>query len=141
MGAEPGVAKFYICEHKASSSLIFPDLSSKWLTLKAKILGFAPNYLYVESQVVVTTVDQVVEENSTESMYLLKIDTEGAELDVIEGAFKSLQLGIIRNIQLEYHHSDLRRDDMKEIFSLLSGYKHQKSIKHNFGSMTEEFFR
>jgi FkbM family methyltransferase len=83
VGAEPGVAKFYICEHKASSSLIFPDLSSKWLTLKAKILGFAPNYLYVESQVVVTTVDQVVEENSTESMYLLKIDTEGAELDVI----------------------------------------------------------
>ena len=96
--------------------------------------------MYVESQVVVTTVDQVVEENSTESMYLLKIDTEGAELDVIEGAFKSLQLGIIGNIQLEYHHSDLRRDDMKEISSLLSGYKHQKSIKHLFGSMTEEFY-
>jgi FkbM family methyltransferase len=40
-------------------------------------------------------VDQVVKENSTESIYLLKIDTEGAELDVIKGAFKSLKLGII----------------------------------------------
>ena len=140
VGAEPGVAKFYICEHKASSSLILPDLSSKWLALKAKILGFAPNNLYVESQVVVTTVDQVVKENSTESIYLLKIDTEGAELDVIKGAFKSLQLGIIRNIQLEHHDNDLRRNDMKEIISLLSGYKHQKSIKHYFGSITEEFF-
>lgn len=140
VGAEPGVAKFYICEHKASSSLILPDLSSKWLALKANILGFAPNNLYVESQVVVTTVDQVVKENSIESIYLLKIDTEGAELDVIKGAFKSLQLGIIRNIQLEHHDNDLRRNDMKEIISLLSGYKHQKSIKHYFGFVTEEFF-
>ena len=92
------------------------------------------------SQVVVTTVDQVVKENSTETIYLLKIDTEGAELDVIKGAFKSLHLGIIRNIQLEHHDNDLRRNDMKEIISLLSGYKQQKSIKHYLGSMTEEFF-
>lgn len=140
VGAEVGVAKFYICEHKASSSLILPDLSSKWLALKARILGFAPNNLYVESQVVVTTVDQVVKENSIESIYILKIDTEGAELDVIKGALKSLHLGIIRNIQLEYHDNDLRRDDMKEIISLLSGFKHRKSIKHYFGSMTEEFY-
>ena len=140
VGAEVGVAKFYVCEHRASSSLILPDLSSKWLALKAKVLGLAPNNLYVESQAVVTTVDQVVEENSIESIYLLKIDTEGAELDVVKGAVKSLQLGIIQNIKFEHHHNDLRRDDMKEIISLLSGYKHQKSISHYFGSMTEEFF-
>lgn len=140
VGAEVGVAKFYICEHKASSSLILPDLSSKWLALKARILGFAPNKLYVETQVVVTTVDQVVKENSIESIYVLKIDTEGAELDVIKGAFKSLHLGIIKNIQLEHHGDDLRRDDMEEIISLIPGYKHQKSIKHLFGSMTEEFY-
>jgi hypothetical protein len=69
-------------------------------------------------------VDQVVKENSIESIYLLKIDNECAELDVIKGAFKSLQLGIIRNIQLEHYDNDLRRNDMKEIISLLSGYKH-----------------
>lgn len=84
--------------------------------------------------------DQVVKENSIERIYLLKIDTEGDEFDVLSGAFKSLQLGIIRNIHLEYHDNDLRRNDMKEIISLLSGYKHQKSIKHYFGLITEEFF-
>jgi hypothetical protein len=62
VGADVGVAKFYLCEHKASSSLILPGLSSKWLALKAKILGLAPRNLYVESQVAVTTVDQVVKE-------------------------------------------------------------------------------
>ena len=96
--------------------------------------------MYVESQVVVTTVDQVLKENSIESIYLLKIDTEGAELDVIKGAFKSLHLVIIQNIKLEHHGNDLRHDDMKEIISLIPGYKHQKSIKHLFGSMTEEFY-
>ena len=140
VGAEVGVAKFYVSEHRASSNLILPNLSSKWLALKAKILGFAPNNLYVESQVVFTTIDQVVEENSIESIYLLKIDTEGAELDVLNGAVKSLQLGIIQNIQFEHHHNDLRRDEMKEISSILSGYKHQKSFNHCFGSITEEFF-
>lgn len=61
-------------------------------------------------------------------------------MDVVKGALKSLQLGIIQNIQLEHHHNDLRSDDMKEIISLLSGYKHQKNINHYFGYITEEFF-
>jgi hypothetical protein len=90
--------------------------------------------------VALTTVDQVVKENSIKSFFLLKIDTEGAELDVIKGCLKSLRLGIIKNIQLESHSNDLRQDDTVEILSLLSKYTHQKSIKHYFGSFTEEFF-
>jgi hypothetical protein len=39
LGAETGSAKFYVCKHNASSSLILPNLSSDWLGRKAKILG------------------------------------------------------------------------------------------------------
>jgi len=140
VGAKVGFANFYVCEHNPSSSLILPNSSSKWLAIKAKILGFEPKNLYVEIQVALTTVDQVVKENSIKSIFLLKIDTEGAELDVIKGCLKSLRLGIIKNIQLESHSNDLRQDDTVEILSLLSKYTHQKSIKHYFGSFTEEFF-
>jgi hypothetical protein len=46
LGAETGSAKFYVCKHNASSSLIPPNLSSDWLGRKAKILGLeAKNFI------------------------------------------------------------------------------------------------
>ena len=140
LGAETGSAKFYVCKHNASSSLIPPNLSSDWLGRKAKILGLEAKKLYHEIEVSVSTIDQVVAENKIDNIFLLKIDTEGGELNVIKGALKSLRLGIIKNIQLESHGNDLRDNNKDEIFELLSNYTHQKTIKHYFGSFTEEFF-
>lgn len=140
LGASIGSAKFYVCKHNASSSLIPADLSSDWLGRKAKILGIEGKKLYSEIEVSISTIDQVVAENKINSIFLLKIDTEGGELNVIKGAVKSLRLGIIRNIQLESHCNDFRDNNKVEILKLLSSYKHQKTIKHYFGSFTEEFF-
>ena len=88
----------------------------------------------------VSTIDQAVAENNVQSIFLLKIDTEGSELDVIKGAAKSLSLGIIKNIQIELHGNDLRKNNKVEILDLIPNYIHQKTIKHYFGSFTEEFF-
>jgi FkbM family methyltransferase len=142
IGAHIGVAKFYICKHNASSSLILPDLDSKWLRLKAKILGSSPKNLYEEIEVEVTTIDKVVSDNSIKSIFILKIDTEGSELDVIDGARESLRSGIIRNIQMESHDNDLRDSHKRKISNLLDSYNyvHKKSIKHFFGTFTEEIF-
>lgn len=140
IGAEIGSAKFYVCKHNASSSLILPDLSSNWLGVKAKVLGFEAKDLYNEIDVLVSTVDKVVVENKITNIFLLKIDTEGGELNVIKGAVEALRMGIIKNIQLESHNNDLRTNNKIEIFQLLSNYTHQKTIKHYFGSFTEEFF-
>ena len=140
IGAEIGSAKFYVCKHNASSSLILPDYSSNWLGVKAKVLGFEAKDLYNEIDVPVSTVDKVVAENKIANIFLLKIDTEGGELNVIKGAVEALRMGIIKNIQLESHNNDLRTNNKIEIFQLLSNYTHQKTIKHYFGSFTEEFF-
>jgi hypothetical protein len=88
----------------------------------------------------VSTIDQAVAENNVQSIFLLKIDTEGSELEVIKGAAESLSLGIIKNIQLELHDNDLRENNKVEILELIPNYIHQKTIKHYFGSFTEEFF-
>ena len=140
IGAEIGSAKFFICKHNASSSLILPDYSSNWLGVKAKVLGFEAKDLYNEIDVLVSTVDKVVSENKIANIFLLKIDTEGSELNVLKGAVEALRRGIIKNIQLESHNNDLRTNNKIEIFQLLSNYTHQKTIKHYFGSFTEEFF-
>ena len=140
IGAEIGSAKFYVCKHNASSSLILPDYSSNWLGVKAKVLGFEAKDLYNEIDVLVSTVDKVVAEKKITNIFLLKIDTEGGELNVIKGAVEALRMGIIKNIQLESHNNDLRTNNKIEIFQLLSNYTHQKTIKHYFGSFTEEFF-
>jgi FkbM family methyltransferase len=140
LGKSIGVAKFYVCVHDASSSLILPNLSSEWSAIKGKILGIEAEKLYNEIDVSVTTIDQVVVENDVKNIHLLKIDTEGAELDVLKGAVKSLRQGIIRNIQIESHSNDMRENNKIEIYELLLNYTHRKTIKHYFGSFTEEFF-
>ena len=142
IGAHIGFTKFYVCKHNASSSSILPNLDSKWLKLKAKILGSVPESLYTEIQVRLTTIDKVVSDNSVKSIFLLKIDTEGSELNVIEGALKSLKSGIIKNIQLESHSNDLRESNNIKLINTLASYNyvHKKSIKHFFGSFTEEIF-
>ena len=64
----------------------------------------------------VSTVDKVVAENKITNIFLLKIDTEGGELNVIKGAVEALRMGIIKNIQLESHNNDLRTNNKIEIF-------------------------
>jgi FkbM family methyltransferase len=142
VSAQVGTTKFYVCKHNASSSLTLPHLESRWLRKKAKILGFSIKDLYEEIQVQSTTIDKVVNANAIKSIFILKIDTEGAELEAIKGARESLSTGIIKNIQIESHDNDLRTDEKLEIFELLASYNyvHKKSIKHFFGNFTEEIF-
>ena len=142
LGSRPGSFKFYECEHKASSSLILPDINSNWIQLKSKLLGVHPKRLYKESLAEVTTIDRVVDENSIITIFYLKIDTEGSELDILMGANKSLKKGVIKNIQLEIHHDSMRSDKSEEIeqFLIGHGYKCQKKLRHYFGNFSERIY-
>jgi FkbM family methyltransferase len=142
LGSRPGSFKFYECEHKASSSLILPDISSSWIKSKSRILGVDPELLYKERSTEVTTIDNVVNENSIIRIFYLKIDTEGNELDVLKGASASLKKGVIRNIQIEIHHNSMRSNKSDEIEQLLIGYGYicKKTFKHFFGNFSEKIY-
>lgn len=53
---------------------------------------------------------------------LLKIDVEGAELDVLRGALPLLQSGSIKEVICELHEPVVRRADVEELFET-SGYR------------------
>jgi FkbM family methyltransferase len=68
------------------------------------------------------TLDAFCAEHSLDSVDLLKIDTEGHEVDVLLGSQTSLAAGIIRRVQFEYGGAYLdSRRQLRDAFELFSG--------------------
>ncbi|WP_245898674.1 FkbM family methyltransferase [Chitinophaga niastensis] len=76
-----------------------------------------------EVAILLTTIDQFVEENNISKIALLKIDTEGNELNVLKGAGKTIQKGLIEIIQFEFNEMNvISRTFFKDIVDILPGY-------------------
>jgi len=87
---KPGLQSFYRCLNKAD------ELSS---TYKREIFSEIDN---VEESKPCTTVDIFCNEQQILFIDFLKIDVEGAELDVLKGATEMIQKKCIKFIQVEY---------------------------------------
>lgn len=69
------------------------------------------------------TVDSLVEEHTIDTIGLLKIDVEGSELDVVQGARESIKKGKIKCIQYEFNHPNIEsRVFMKDFRRELGDY-------------------
>ena len=90
LGKEQGTARFNIASHKALSSLLEPDVDSQWFK------DYRPSTSEVTEsiEVEVTTVDAFSTANGV-NFDFLKVDTEGTEQDVIEGASSQLESSIL----------------------------------------------
>lgn len=79
-----------------------------------------------EMRIPLTTVDTYVNERGVDHIDLMKIDVEGHEFKVLEGAKASLEARKVRCIQFEYggtfQDSGAR---LRDIFALLEGYGYQ----------------
>ena len=61
-------------------------------------------YTVKEKQVIsLSTIDYYIKKNNIEYVDLIKIDVEGHEFNVIKGAEKSLDLGVIKQLQFEFN--------------------------------------
>jgi FkbM family methyltransferase len=79
----------------------------------------------------VITIDQFMTKNQIDQVTLLKIDTEGNELEVLYGAFESLKSGKIRAIQFEFNEMNIAsRSRFKDFVDLLDGFTLYRILPH-----------
>jgi FkbM family methyltransferase len=142
LGAAGGRFPFWVSPIDETSTLHLPDLESSWNRKKAAILGLKPQDMYQRIEVEVKTLDEIAIEHKIDHIDLLKIDVEGAELQVLHGALKSFTNGIVLAVQFENHEDDLRPSQRLKIeeFLLEHGFQKCSQIKHAFGSFYEELW-
>lgn len=103
---------------------IFPEQFSAWNTFgKPQFEGIES----VESiDVRTTTLDNYCDENEIKQIDFLKIDVEGFELQVLDGAKKMLSTGRIKSLSFEISQIPLQGAgaNAKDIFKLLKRYKY-----------------
>ena len=109
IGVSNAVGSFpmYVPHHTAGTSTLHPDGNVRY----EQVL-----------QVGTTTIDRYCVENSIEHIDLLKVDTEGHDLRVIEGALQNLRSGRVGLLQFEYNHRWIySRTFLRDVFELARG--------------------
>jgi FkbM family methyltransferase len=120
--------------HDLTASLLDYDPKSNYLKFKAKLYqSDISNMNYGTELVQVITLDKFIIDNNLEIIDLLKIDTEGNELNVLKGLKK--KINIVNYILIEIHHRKLFLNyDPNIIHQYLidNGFKLEKKFKFPF---------
>lgn len=110
LGESSGEAFLNIYSETAGSNSLY---SRKGVPLKSERL----------EKITVDTIDQYLEKHNIPNIDFLKIDVEGNELKVLQGANKALSKGVIKYIQFEYGGTYIdARIYLKDVFYFLDNY-------------------
>jgi FkbM family methyltransferase len=98
---------------------------SRFATRYREVLeNYRPRSPLVSYEVGVISINQFVKDHGIETVDLLKIDAEGAELDVLYGASSLIRGRRLKAIQFEFGEAcAVRRTLMRDFWDLLAGYK------------------
>ncbi len=142
ISSKDGVKIFYESLLDEASTFDLPNIDSEWHKTKSKILGVPKDEMYSKISVPVNTIDTIVKENQVREIFLLKVDVEGHEFEVLMGANKTFKQRIIANIQIERHLDDLRVTNEIEIHKYLfdHGFSKIASLKHSIGNFYEDIY-
>ncbi|MBN1919490.1 MAG: FkbM family methyltransferase [Verrucomicrobia bacterium] len=94
---------------------------------KAAFAGLsAPSEDARQVEVRTTTLDALLDEGGIRRVDFVKIDVEGAELDVLEGAKRAIRLGALPLLMVEFNENNLRRTGRttKELADALTAAKY-----------------
>jgi len=123
-------ANFYQLYESSSSTFNSINTKSKYYNRKKKILGFGTHDNFFEvSKIGIITLDQYFKKNNLNNISLLKIDTEGFEYEIIQGAQESLKK--IKLILFEHHYDDMinKNYTFSDINDFLKKNKFKKIFK------------
>lgn len=82
-----------------------------------------------ECEVDVITLDEFIEDNRLARVDLLKIDTEGYELNVLKGGAKAIRAGIFKVIQFEFNEMNVvSRAFFKDFLEMLPQYQFHRML-------------
>tara|TARA_B100000035_G_C20961600_1_gene536806 strand:+ start:427 stop:1146 length:720 start_codon:yes stop_codon:yes gene_type:complete len=129
----------YINKHDLTSSLTQIDKKNSYLNLKAKLFGGTINDL-IQNKYMVNScrLSEIIKKNSVNKIDLLKIDTEGHELQVLKGAGSFLK-NKVNFMLIEIHNSNIFIDyDAKKIHNFLKKNKFILRKKYKFPFTTWE---
>ena len=142
VSSKNGTGFFYESLLDEASTFNLPNIESEWHKTKSRVLGIPKEGMYSEIEVPIKTIDTIVSENKIREIFLLKVDVEGHEFEVLMGAKATLDRGLISNIQLERHLDDLRVSNADEIDKYLTdhGFQRSASIRHSIGNFYEDVY-
>ncbi len=123
---------------KSGEAVLF-DISKKGTALATlekrsleKLYGFKP----IPSKIRLTTLDNFVFEHKIKHIDLLKIDTEGNEFKVLQGAKKTLSQGKIEIILFEFNETNVYgRVFMRDFYELLEGFIFYRLLPDGLGPL------
>jgi FkbM family methyltransferase len=133
-GKEKEELKLKINIKSATSTFTKINVQSKYYKLKSLILNFGTNDIFFdEEKVQVEKIDNFLNQKKINTIHILKIDTEGFELNVLEGAKEALRKTKIIIIELARHDMYLNYDPKKiENFLIVNNFALVKSLKFPF---------
>lgn len=122
---------FYINRHDLTSSLNLINHKNNFLKLKSKIFGFnSKNMIKKKVKIRTETLDSLLQKSKIKKIDLVKIDTEGHELEVLKGSkkyikkFKIILIEFRRdNVYKNYNANKIHRIIIKNNFSLKKIFK------------------
>lgn len=114
LSSKPGTASMYVLGEGSTGNSLYrrQGLEDGW--------GIRPPE--ATEEVALETIDRFCEQHGIQKIDFLKIDAEGHDVDVLEGARESLRRGIIQIVQFEYGgtYIDSRRL-LKDAFEIVAG--------------------
>ena len=104
-----GTSIFYINHHDLTSSLNTLNHKNEFLKFKSKLFGVdSKNMIKKEVKVKITTLNNLLKKIKINQLDLVKIDTEGHELQVLQGIGKSIQK--IKIILIEFRNDNVYKN-------------------------------
>jgi FkbM family methyltransferase len=106
VSSKNGLKKLYINKHDLTSTFLKFNSKNSWLNYKAKLFSSSVKEMTRKIEVVKTrTLKKIINIKKIKKIDLIKIDTEGHELEVLKGIGN--KIGKIKCVLIEFHQDSI----------------------------------